>query len=409
MSIDITKSARTALNDTANWIDCFGGRLAGSDACRDTAEKLKSELTGPCGEAHLEEFETHPAAFMSFHRISFTVYVISTLLLILRQPIPAAVGFVSIITIGMLEFGVYKELVDFLYPKKTCQNVWAKLEPQGEARQQIIISGHHDSAHELSFLRSHQKLYAFRIILPDWFQMLGVVYSLYWAGYRIFTGADPAYWQLPTAMLFIGIFLFAPKFFLAGPKATPGAGDNLIASAMAVELARQASVQPGRSRLQHTRLIFVSFDAEEAGLRGSRAFARRHSSELQSLPTCMLNIDSIYNLDDLQFLINDLNGYVPLSGEVVEECLEVSRQAGIPVRTMKMIFGGGATDACELAKVGVKATTLIAMPTGLIRDGLAYHTINDTVEAIEPGAVEACLRIAWDWLHWKDQQPVKMI
>ena len=52
---------------------------------------------------------------------------------------------------------------------------------------------------------------------------------------------------------------------------------------------------------------------------------------------------------------------------------------------------GGGTDAAELAKAGVRATTMIAMPAGVVRDGLVYHTMRDTVDAIEPAAVEACL------------------
>lgn len=43
---------------------------------------------------------------------------------------------------------------------------------------------------------------------------------------------------------------------------------------------------------------------------------------------------------------------------------------------------------------GVCATTMIAMPAGVIRDGLAYHTMRDTVDAIEPAAVEAYLMVA---------------
>ena len=34
------------------------------------------------------------------------------------------------------------------------------------------------------------------------------------------------------------------------------------------------------------------------------------------------------------------------------------------------------------------------MFTRLGRDGLVYHTLNDTVDAIEPEAVKACLQIA---------------
>jgi len=50
-------------------------------------------------------------------------------------------------------------------------------------------------------------------------------------------------------------------------------------------------------RLAQTRLIFASFDAEEAGLRGSRAYVRAHRAELAALPTCNLNIDSIYTAE----------------------------------------------------------------------------------------------------------------
>jgi aminopeptidase YwaD len=404
MSIDFHQSARRALDNTADWIDCYGGRLAGSDACRKMAERLKNELAVPCAEAHLETFSTHPAAFMNFHRISFSIYVISTFLLFLRQPFPAAVGFVGITVCGMLEFGFYKELFDPLYAQKTCANVWAKLEPLGEVRQQIILSGHHDSAQELTLLRHHQKLYAFKIILPDFFQLLGTVFAVYWAAYSWITGANPVSWQLTTVCISLGIWFFLPKFFLVSPQATPGAGDNLIASAMLLELAARLSSTPGKSALEHTRVLFVSFDAEESGLRGSRDFARRYASLLQSLPTWMFNMDSIYNLKELQFLVNDLNGYIPLSTEMVNECLTIAAEAGYPARRLKMVFGGGATDASELAKLGVKATTLIAMPTTLIRDGLVYHTMQDTVDAIEPPAVEACLCIAWNWLHWKDRQ-----
>jgi len=36
----------------------------------------------------------------------------------------------------------------------------------------------------------------------------------------------------------------------------------------------------------------------------------------------------------------------------------------------------------------------IAMPSAIVRAGLVYHTMQDTVDAIEPAAVEACLSVA---------------
>jgi hypothetical protein len=138
----------------------------------------------------------------------------------------------------------------------------------------------------------------------------------------------------------------------------------------------------------------VSFDAEESGLRGSRAFVKQHRRQLQSVPTYMLNIDSIYNAKHLQFLVSDLNGSLALSKELAEECQALAAGAGLQSRLTRMVFGGGSTDAAELTKVGVQATTMLAMPTDLVRDGLVYHTVKDTVDAIEPEAVRACLEVA---------------
>ncbi len=54
----------------------------------------------------------------------------------------------------------------------------------------------------------------------------------------------------------------------------------------------------------------------------------------------------------------------------------------------------GATDAAEFARVGVRATTLIALPTDTESADLVYHTPHDIVASIQPAAVEACLGIA---------------
>jgi aminopeptidase YwaD len=69
-------------------------------------------------------------------------------------------------------------------------------------------------------------------------------------------------------------------------------------------------------------------------------------------------------------------------------------RAGAAPASAQMTFGGGATDAAEFAAIGISATTMIAMPTSIIRKGLVYHTMQDTVDAIEPEAVAACLSIA---------------
>jgi aminopeptidase YwaD len=391
---------------TKDIIERYGPRLAGTSSCLDTAGCIRDELEQICGTASLETFTTHPLAFMNFYKINVVVYLIVVTLLLYNLALPAAIGLLFIMVTGMLEFGFYREFFDRLFPQKTCANVWSKLEPQGEVKQQIIISGHHDSPQEILFLKRFQKLFAIRVFAPDFFHIGGIIFCSSWVIVQSISGQPPVYAVALKVFMIIGLLFVVPKFFLVGQKVSPGAGDNLIASAMTIQTARMFTCQlgTGLSSLINTRLIFISFDAEESGLRGSRAFVRRHRTELQSVPTYMLNIDSIYNANQLQFMLTDLNGYVQLSRETALECQQIAQQAGYPARLTRMLFGGGATDAAELAKVGVKATTMIAMSTDIIREGLVYHTLQDTIDRVEPTAVQACLHVTRDFILQKDLQ-----
>ncbi len=377
--------------------------MAGSQACHQTAQQLCADFSSAGVPARLEPFETHPGAFNGFYRIDVLVYVLSLVLLWLAQPILAALALIFMLTAAGMQFGYYVEFYDKFFPRQTCHNVVAVLEPQRPAQRQIIVSAHHDSAQELRFLKGNQKLYGLKIVVPDFFRILAGVFAIYCSGYRVlYSSTPPITWMMLALLSTVGLYFVFTKFSLFG-EAVPGAGDNLIASAMLLELARAwvEPEQPGRSRLADTRLIFVSFDAEESGLRGSRAFAHQHHDQLVALPTWALNIDSIYQVSELQFLLTDLNDHIRLDRDLAEDCRRIGQNLGYSARLTRMRFGGGATDATELMRVGVKATTMIAMPAALVRDGLVYHTMQDTVAAIEPEAVQACLAVAYQWIFEK--------
>jgi putative aminopeptidase FrvX len=142
----------------------------------------------------------------------------------------------------------------------------------------------------------------------------------------------------------------------------------------------------------------VSFDAEEAGLRGAAAYFRAHAAELKRLPCAHLNFDSLYRLRDLQVFTSDVNGTVRLSRPLVDRLIACAIECGVEMRTFGMVFGGGGTDAAESARAGIPSTSIVALPTEVVRRGLVYHTPRDTVEHIEPAAVEACMRIALRFL-----------
>ena len=140
--------------------------------------------------------------------------------------------------------------------------------------------------------------------------------------------------------------------------------------------------------------MLVSFDGEEAGLRGSRAFFSKHASDFAGQSVWNLNVDCPYDAKDLFFLTSDINGSVKLSQRMATECVNISHSMGYDTFSQPIAFLTGGTDAAEAAKVGVDAVTLMAMPWGNKGRNSVYHTPNDLPEAIDPLAVEETLSIA---------------
>ncbi|HDP80488.1 MAG TPA: M28 family peptidase [Spirochaetes bacterium] len=398
--------ARKALALTESLIAAHGPRVAGSEADLKTAEDLHAELSAVCDSAHIESFSMRPGSFLGFLRVTPVFFITAAVLLLLGHVVAAAAFFTLSSAIAFSQFICYRQVFDPFYPEREGRNVYGVIEPSGEPRGQIVISGHHDSAYEFTLMTRLRGAYR-----PC---VAGIIVSLVaaplltwaWVLWRAFTGAAPVFATAHTYGVFAAFIFIVPMFFFTGKNGTPGAGDNLVASAMAVELAKffGASKKAGRSPVRHTRLIFLSIDAEEAGLRGARAFAGRHADELRSLPTRVLNMDSIYRKDRIKFLISDINGFVKLSRDMAEECVAVAEKAGYGAKLFRVYPGVGGTDAAEFAKIGIEATTLIAVPTDVEKEPMVYHTPDDTVDNIEPGVVEACLRIVHDYILKKDAE-----
>lgn len=400
------RHVREALGLTGRIIDAYGPRLAGTEACRRSAGVLETEMARHCDRAGIEEFDVRPGAFLGFIKAATLAFLVSTLFLFSGYVVPAALGYTFAIVITLTQFVFYLRVFDPFYPKRKGYNVYGIIEPKGEVRRQVVISGHHDSAQVFNFFTSFPRLYRIRIILGFFPLVAAFVLAWAWIAMEYGAGAPPPFADAFRYGALVSLVFVIPMYFFAASRGTPGAGDNLIASAMAVTLAEifGRKGKKGAPALAHTRLVLVSFDAEEAGLRGARAYVARHREELLAIPTFNLNIDGIYDADKIKFIISDINGFLGLSRAMAEECLGVTRRLGYRAKLLRFPFGAGGTDAAEFARAGVEATTLLAMPVSVERDVLVYHTEGDTVESVQPGAVEAVLNIARAYVLEKDGQ-----
>ncbi len=308
-------AAGAALRLAGRLIDAIGPRPSGSAASRQAADALHGEAAQFADRTWSEDFPVHPGAFLGWMRLLVLLYVAGVLLLWLELFGLAALLATAGIVILVGQFFFYRELLDRFYPRQTGRNVLASLEPAGDVRGQLIISGHHDSARIFNFLAKRPALYPWRVTGGIAIYVLFLLACWLLALWTLIGGGAPG-WSTAAAALFSLLLLWVGQlWWFASAQSTPGAGDNLASTAAAWETLRHLAGEKAAGRpLQHLRVVAASWDAEEAGLRGARAWVKAAAGDDRlALPTWNLNLECLYDDRELFLLTSDINGTVQVS------------------------------------------------------------------------------------------------
>ena len=393
----IKKHTEDVYEETQKIIDLFGPRLAGTKSALDTGDYIFDSINEFADDAGKEEFNIYQGAFLGWIRILVFNYLLAIVFLWLDYAwISFILLFISVIVL-ILQFFLYLPLLDKFYPKKKGKNVYGKIEPKKEVKQQIIVSGHHDSARIFNFFIKQPKLYNLRTTGSI---ALVIILSLV----SLISFVTPWFNSISiyvNTIFSITFLLVGQMWFFASKKGTPGAGDNLVASMIALEIGKHFK---HKESLNHTRIIVLSFDAEEEGLRGARAYVKAHEKELKEIPTYLLNADCLYDEKEMFFLTSDLNNFVKFDDEFTDELLDVSEAEGIFTFKQPLAFLTGGTDAAEFAKKGIISTTLIGMPWSNSNRNHSYHTPNDTLEHVNFEVVYNTIKIFMGYIRYKDKK-----
>jgi aminopeptidase YwaD len=402
------EAARSTLELTRSLLLRHPARIAGTPGCIEAGESIAGLLGGHCDRVSREPFDMHPSSLWNTGRIMAVCYCLTALLLFpggafaFAALIPCLFG----LTYGVTHYFLYWNPFDRVFPAATGCNVSGAIEPAESVERQVFIVGHHDGPYVFSFLE-HAQLFAIPRLLAAIaaYLLAAVLSAAAFAQQVLGAGAPPLHgWRL--FVMLAGLAFAVPLFFLITGTPSPGAGDNLNASVMAVKIAgifaeRKASGEP----LRHTRLVFLSTDGEEVGQRGAQAYAHCHGRELLETPSFVLNIDSVYSGRDLAVLLRDRNGTLELSAKMAGECRRIAVESGYAIKELPLPLGGGGTDASVFTLAGIESTSIIGVSTAAFAKDRVYHTSRDTVERIEPLAVEAVLDIAVNYILWKDGGP----
>jgi len=375
-------------------------RITGTDVALKAGEAIKEMFDISCQKSTLEPFRVHPGQLWNIGKILTSIYLISAVAYWLG--IIGIYVSICIILIGLVygfsHFILYSSVFDKLFIGKNAHNAVGIIEPSNTVKQQIIIVGHHDSPYVFRYLLKHQSLYGLIMVLSIGSYLFGVAISIFRFLFFIVNGYALNNYLLTILLLVLSIAIL-PLFFFITKDPSPGAGDNLIGSVITIRLSQIFSKNnPIKLNLEKTRLVFLSSDAEEVGQRGAKSYIQKHRTEIENIQTFVLNIDSIYNYDDLTLLKRDRNGLVRLSKSQNQRCIEIAKQLGISLKLKSIPFGGGSTDGSWFANNKTQVISIIGMPMDFKNKTAYYHTPSDTIDKIEPKAVKSVIDLAVNYI-----------
>ena len=372
------------LRQVRHVIETFGPRPPGGPGETAAQAYAAEELRAFTDDVIDETFEVHPKAFMGFAPVIAVLLVISTGVFWL-WPWAALTLTAAALFIVVAELILYRQLLDPLFPKCESHNVTGIIRPTGEVKRRIILSGHMDAAFEWRYSHYSRGLLKAIILLS----FGGVFFKTAVDAAAVLSGHDwsGGYLNLWGALGLIQM-VFAPVFasllfFSNFSRTVPGANDNL--SGLFVAMAAAKSLRDMGRNFEHTEIYIINMGAEEAGLRGAKAYTARHQAELEEVETVFIALETLRELPHLAVYNRDLNGLVKHH----EGAAELLRQAGERLGR-KLPFASiflGASDAAAFSQAGIPAVALAAMDPAPAR---YYHTRSDDWENMDP----ECLRIA---------------
>lgn len=384
----------------------IGPRIAGSEQEHEAHKYIAEEMKTCCDKVEIEEFKLAPEAFMSWVRIDGTLIILAIVFTFLNGFIESTFNFawlaVACTTIALVclvcEFLMYLEFYDFLFPKATSHNTIGVRHASGEAKKRIIFSGHVDSSHEWTYTYLGGKILLFGVGGYGVVSMLYVFVSSILIAFGV--GSPELREILMYAQLACVPGAIAVIFFVNFRRTVEGANDNLTGTMASVAIMKY--LEDNDIRFEDTEVVALAAGSEESGLRGSRAYTKRHLDELKAIPTTFIGLETFRDYDSMAIYARDMTGTVKMDSRVCALVKKAGEYAGVDLPYSSVYVG--ASDGAAVQKLGVPAVTLAAMDPGPPR---YYHTRGDTADNMNMKTVEKCLDIAINTLFLYDEEGLK--
>ncbi|MBR4858876.1 MAG: M20/M25/M40 family metallo-hydrolase [Clostridia bacterium] len=383
-------AAKYIIDEITHVIKTCGKREPGSEGEKKACEYMAKVLEDcGCEDVKVEPCEVAPRAFYGwiYFTLTFVLIAIALFFFFPVAGIPLiAAGFVIV----LLQFGVYKKLLDPLFKKKTSHNVTAIKKCSGETKRRIIFNGHPDATWEWPVN------YAFGGVGFEAHAIIVVVGALFYLVLSIMfvaqNGVKFAMPDLENPLVKAGLWglLFVPftigLYFMENYKlVVDGANDNLTGCYMGIAVLKY--LKDAGIELENTEVGVILTGSEEIGLRGAKAWVDAHKNDFKDVPTFIYSFDTINEPKYLMANYRDLNGTVKSDAEVADLFFEAAQAVGVPCKKGWIPPLGGAVDAAAFTQGGFRAAGVTGLNHKLER---YYHTRLDNVESLNKDGIANC-------------------
>lgn len=373
----------------------IGPRIGWSENERKAAYMIRNELQNYCDEVDIEEFQYTRSFYMMF-RIPLILNITGLLLYILTLfgfgyginsflSIISAVCFSLSIFFLVGQFIFNKDVMSIFAKSGTSQNVLGKIKPKKETKYILIVSGHHDSTWHFILMDKFKEKFILFMYITIFFlfssiilAIINMIWVLTSMPFNLILDVISRIIYL-LANVFLAIFSL---FMIDRSRPTIGAKDNLSGVVITLGTAKYIAdnVKP-----DNVEVWCVSFGSEEGGLHGSKAFVKKHFSELDN--AIDINSDT---LGEGKIRIAEKELLTKHDPRVIELIDTAANNSNIPHSIIGS--GGGRTDAMSFTEKGFLGATMIGLKDGRTMPD-NYHTVRDTPENMDPTLLKQALEI----------------
>lgn len=355
------------------------GSLGEKQACEYAAEQMKEY---GCDRVYVEEFKENPGSFYGWIYFTITCCFLAFAAYFF---VPAlSIVFIALgLLLCVLQFGLYKKVVDKCFKEKIGHNAAGFKKPTGEVKRRIIFNGHPDAAWEWPFK------YKFTYLGFDIHMLTCFIGAFYIVGISVARLAGALNDDLATKLGLAGLvfvpFWFGLYFMWNSKRVVDGANDNLTGCYIGMAILKMLKDED--IEFENTEIGVVLSGSEEAGLRGAKAWCEAHKDEFNDVPTFIYSYDTITQSEHLSINYRDLNGTVKVDKDVSDLFYEACQELNISCGKGMVPPLGGATDSAAFAQAGMRSTGITALNHALPD---FYHTRLDTPDALNKNCLADC-------------------